>query len=80
VRRGRPKKQFGYLRAATRSFLAGTRCRTPEEAVLKGVRTLEAWADALRTAKDAQAATRIQPRVPVVPDSSQAVLYSGAQV
>jgi hypothetical protein len=54
MKRGRPKKQHGYLRAATKAFLEGTRCRTPEEAVLKGVRSLEAWADALRQAKEAQ--------------------------
>ncbi len=54
MKRGRPKKQYGYLRVATRSFLEGTRCRTPEEAVLKGVCTLEGWADALRVAKEAQ--------------------------
>jgi hypothetical protein len=80
MRRGRPKKQYGYLRAAAHSFLEGTRCRTPEEAVLKGVRTLEGWADALRAAKEAQVAARIQPRTPVVPDSSQVIPSSGTQV
>jgi hypothetical protein len=65
MKRGRPKKQHGYLRAAAKAFLEGTRCRTPEEAVLKGVRSLEAWADALREAKEGQdlrfRTLRIQP-------------------
>lgn len=52
--RGRPKRQHGYLRAAARSFLEGTRCRTPECAVRKGLRSLEQWADALRDAKEMQ--------------------------
>jgi hypothetical protein len=55
MKRGRPKKQHGYLRAAARAFVAGTRCRTPEEAVLKGLRSLEDWADALGAAREAQA-------------------------
>ena len=52
--RGRPKQLRGYLRRATKSFLEGTRCRTPEDAVLRGIRTLEEWVDALREAKEAQ--------------------------
>jgi hypothetical protein len=56
MKRGRPRKQFGYLRVAARNFLHGTRCRTPEEAVASGVRTLEGWVEALRDAKDAQVA------------------------
>lgn len=51
--RGRPKRQHGYLRVATRTFLDGTRCRTPEHAVQRGLRTLEEWAEALQTAKEA---------------------------
>jgi hypothetical protein len=54
MKRGRPKKQFSYLRVAARTFLEGTQCRTPEEAVRRGMRTLEGWADALRDAKEAQ--------------------------
>lgn len=70
MRRGRPKKQHGYLRAAARTFTAGTHCRTPEEVVLKGLRTLEDWADALRSAKEAQdlrlhAPRALKPRAPV---------------
>jgi hypothetical protein len=48
VKRGRPKEQVRYIRRAARRFLEGTRCRTPEEAVRSGVRTLEGWTDILR--------------------------------
>ena len=52
--RGRPKRQTGYLRAATKAFLEGTRCRTPEHAVQRGLRSLEEWVDALCDAKEMQ--------------------------
>lgn len=52
--RGRPKRQHGYLRAVTKTFLEGTRCRTPEHAVQCGLRSLEEWTDALFSAKEAQ--------------------------
>ena len=52
--RGRPKRQHGYLRRAAQSFLEGTRCRTPEDAVLRGIRTLEEWVDVLGQAREAR--------------------------
>jgi hypothetical protein len=52
--RGRPKQQRGYLRQASKTFLEGTHCRTPEDAVLRGIRSLEEWVDALNQAREAQ--------------------------
>ena len=54
VSRGRPTRQHGYLRRAAKTFLDGTRCRSPEDAVLRGLRTLEEWVDALSQAREAQ--------------------------
>jgi hypothetical protein len=53
MKRGRPKKSVGYIRRAARRFLEGTRCRTPEEAVNTGIRSLEEWVDILRMERDA---------------------------
>lgn len=36
-----------YLRRSAKRFLAGTSCRSPFEAVMRGSRTLEQWADIL---------------------------------
>jgi hypothetical protein len=57
VKRGRPKEQVRYIRRAARRFLEGTRCRTPEEAVRTGVRTLEGWTDILRFEREASRVT-----------------------
>jgi hypothetical protein len=56
MKRGRPKKSVGYIRRAARRFLEGTRCRTPEEAVKSGARSLEEWVDVLRMERDAMRA------------------------
>ena len=40
VKRGPAKANLRYIRRAAKRFLEGTRCHTPEEAVLKGFRTL----------------------------------------
>ncbi|NJK43968.1 MAG: hypothetical protein HC933_06485 [Pleurocapsa sp. SU_196_0] len=53
MKRGRPKEQVRYIRRAARRFLEGTRCRTPEEAVRIGVRTLEGWTEILRFEREA---------------------------
>ena len=73
MQRGRPKKQHGYLRTAARQFLDGTRCRTPEEAVLKSLRSLEEWADALRGAKEAQTSQCNQTGLRISPSSSATI-------
>ncbi len=36
-----------YLRRSAKRFLLGTGCRSPFEAVMRGSRTLEHWADIL---------------------------------
>jgi hypothetical protein len=41
--RRRQNIKYSYLKRAVERFLDGTRCRTPEEAVNKGLRTLEDW-------------------------------------
>ncbi len=41
-----------YLRRSTRRFLGFTRYRSPFEAVLSGVRTLEQWADILNEERE----------------------------
>ncbi len=41
--RRRQALKYSYLKRAVERFLDGTKCRTPEEAVVKGLRTLEDW-------------------------------------
>jgi hypothetical protein len=60
VKRGPAKANVRYIRRAAKRFLEGTRCRTPEEAVLKGFRTLEGWTDVLRAEREAARAARHQ--------------------
>lgn len=40
-------RRVNYMKRAARKFLAGTRFRTPVDAVEAGVRTLTDWVDAL---------------------------------
>jgi hypothetical protein len=67
MKRGPAKANVRYIRRAAKRFLEGTRCRTPEEAVLKGFRTLEAWADVLRAEREAARAERNQSTPPTEP-------------
>jgi hypothetical protein len=41
--RRRQALKYSYLKRAVERFLEDTKCRTPEEAVSKGLRTLEDW-------------------------------------
>jgi hypothetical protein len=41
--RRRQNLKYSYLKRAVERFLEGTKCRAPEEAVSKGLRTLEDW-------------------------------------
>lgn len=34
-----------YIREASLAFIKGTKCRTPDEAIRKGKRTLKQWLD-----------------------------------
>ncbi len=52
MKRGRPKQHVRYIRRAVKNFLKGTNCRTPEQVVRTGLRTLEEWADLLRLERD----------------------------
>lgn len=52
--RGRPRQQRGHPRRASKTFLEGTGCRTPEDAVLREIRTLEEWVELLQQAREAQ--------------------------
>ncbi len=49
----RPQK-LTYLEKAVKRFLAETTCKTPEEAVLRGIRTLEDWSLILLTELELQ--------------------------
>ena len=40
-------RRINYMKRAARKFLAGTRFRTPVDAVEAGIRTLTDWVDAL---------------------------------
>ena len=60
MKRGSVKANGRYIRRAAKRFLEGTRCRTPEEAVLKGVRTLEMWTDVLSAEREAAPVKRNQ--------------------
>ncbi len=46
------KQKTNYLRRSTKRFLGFTRYRSPFEAVLCGVRTLEQWADILNEERE----------------------------
>jgi hypothetical protein len=48
----RKSSKSNYLRRSTNRFLGFTRYRSPFEAVLNGVRTLEQWADILNEERE----------------------------
>ena len=62
-------RRISYMKRAARKFLAGTRFRTPVEAVEAGIRTLTDWVDTLsfereldkleRAGDDLQVTTRL---------------------
>jgi hypothetical protein len=41
------KPKNDYVKRASRRFLAGTGCSTPERAVTRGMRSIEEWTDIL---------------------------------
>lgn len=53
-----------YLRRSTSRFLGFTRYRSPFEAVLYGVRTLEQWADILNEERELEL-ERLRPNVAI---------------
>ena len=45
-------RRINYMKRAARKFLAGTRFRTPVEAVEAGIRTLTHWVDTLNDERE----------------------------
>jgi hypothetical protein len=49
-------RRSSYLKRASKQFLAGTRYKSPVEAVEAGVRSLSHWAEVLRHEREAEQA------------------------